>query len=181
MADPHDSKFLDDPEFQSLLVACLESLQRGQSINRDALARDFPKYALDVEQFLEDRQLLEQVASEFGDVEPSQIAISVDEKTSAGSDDFSVADTIRYVGEYEILEEIARGGMGVVFKARQQKLNRVVALKMILAGRLADASDVERFHREAQSAGRLKHANIVSVHEVIQLWAPRIHWYSTSR
>ena len=112
MSNQHDSKFLDDPEFQSLLVACLESLQRGESINRDALARDFPKYALDVEQFLEDRQLLEQVASEFGDVEPSQIAISVDEKSSARSDDYSVGDTIRYIGEYEILEEVARGGMG---------------------------------------------------------------------
>ena len=166
MSNQHDSKFLDEPEFQSLLVACLESLQRGESINRDALARDFPKYALDVEQFLEDRQLLEQVASEFGDVEPSQIAVSVDEKTGARSDNYSVGDTIRYVGEYEILEEIAHGGMGVVFKARQQKLKRVVALKMILAGRLADASDVERFHREAQSAGRLKHANIVPVHEI---------------
>jgi serine/threonine protein kinase len=166
MADPHDSKFLDDPEFQSLLVACLESLQRGETIDREALARDFPRYAFDVEQFLDDRQLLEQVTSEFGDVKPSRIAISADEKVSARSDDFSIGDTIRYIGEYEILDEIARGGMGVVFKARQQKLNRVVALKMILAGRLADASDVNRFQREAQAAGRLKHSNIVPVHEI---------------
>ncbi len=64
MADPHASKFPDDPEFQSLLVACLESLQRGETVDRDALARDFPQYASDVGQFLEDRELLEQACSD---------------------------------------------------------------------------------------------------------------------
>lgn len=169
MASPHDSKFLDDPEFQSLLVACMESLQRGETIDREALAKDFPKFAAEVAQFLNDRQLLERVASEFDDVEPSQVAIAAYEKTmssSSGSDDFTAGDTIRYIGEYEILEEIARGGMGVVFKARQQKLKRIVALKMILAGRLADTSDVERFQREARAAGKLKHPCIVPVHEI---------------
>lgn len=168
MTDPNDSKFLDDPEFQSLLVACLESLQRGEAIDHDALARGFPKYASDIGQFLEDRELLEQAAAGFGDVEPSQIAIatSAHEKSNSRSNDFSVGDKVQYIGEYEILEEIARGGMGVVFKARQPKLKRVVALKMILAGRLADTSDVERFLCEAQAAGRLKHPNIVRVHEI---------------
>ena len=83
MSDTHESKFLDDPEFQSLLVACLESLQRGETIDRESLARDFPKYASDVGQFLEDRQLLEQVAADFGDVEPSQISIGAYEKNSS--------------------------------------------------------------------------------------------------
>ncbi len=169
MTNRHDSKFLDDPQFQSLLVACLESLERGETIDRDALAKDYPKYASEVAQFLEDRQLLEQVATEFGDVEPSHVAIRAYEQTldsNAAGSDFSEGDVVRYIGEYEILEEIARGGMGVVFKARQKKLNRIVALKMILAGRLADAADVERFQREAQAAGRLKHPNIVPVHEI---------------
>src|SRR2546422_391900 len=69
-------------------------------------------------------------------------------------------------GDYELLDEIAHGGMGVVYRARQINLNRTVAVKMLLLGQFSSAESIQRFQREATAAAGLQHPNIVAIHEV---------------
>lgn len=88
----------------------------------------------------------------------------------------SPTDKHQQFGDYELIEELGHGGMGIVHKAKQLSLNRLVAIKRVNAGKFASAMLIQRFHREAQAAAQLHHPNIVSIYEIGELQGE--HFYS---
>jgi len=141
-----------------ILDSYLLRLQAGQRPDREAVLRAHPELA----SALDCLDALENLAA------PPPAA------DVGGRDDTlelqpAAAELPRTFGQYELLAEIGRGGMGVVYKARQTTLDRTVAVKMILAAHLASAEHVRRFHAEAKAAARVRHSHIVHIHEVGRL------------
>jgi eukaryotic-like serine/threonine-protein kinase len=151
-----------------VIAAYLEAQRLGQSPDRDSFMRDHPDLADELRSFFGDQDHFGRLAAPIAlpaEAAPSPAGMpTLDLDRDAGSG--PVPLKVRYFGDYELLEELARGGMGVVYRARQVSLNRTVAVKMILAGHFASPEDVRRFHREAEAAANLDHPHIVPVHEV---------------
>jgi serine/threonine-protein kinase len=169
MNDSFTSETGRNQRLQEVLVAYLEAAERGQAPSSEDLLARHPEFAAELAEFLTNRAHLDGLAAPLRAVAEAARAEAEARRTCDGSPgplDAGPGSTVRYFGDYELLEEIARGGMGVVFKARQVSLERTVALKMILAGQLASTDDVQRFRREAEAAANLDHPHIVPIYEV---------------
>jgi len=164
MTTPTENSPRDD-RFEALLADYLRRVDAGETVDRAALVAANPDLAGDLESFFRNRDALERIAEPLraGSGSADDPTLGLAEATD-GAD--GMRPQVRYFGDYELLSEIARGGMGVVYRARQRSLNRLVALKMILAGQLASEVDVERFQQEAEHAANLDHPHIVPIYEI---------------
>ncbi|MCI0460303.1 MAG: protein kinase, partial [Gemmataceae bacterium] len=168
---------LEQPGEMSLngiLAAYLQGVDAGENPDRDALLAQYPHLADDLRLFFQMQEQLNRACSPLrltlADPDTSRPAV-------AGVDTLPVAlsnahtRTIPIPGspaaqDYEVLEELGRGGMGVVYKARHAHLKRLVALKTILTGSHATPEERARLRTEAEAIARLQHPNIVQVFEV---------------
>ena len=131
-------------------------------IRVETLVSQHPAFATELREFFAGDEIIEQIAM------PLREAVESTVTRSARLCESLQAEPPRHLGPYQLLGEIGRGGMGVVYKARHTKLNRQVALKTILSGAFASAADLERFQREAESAAALDHPNITPIYDVGQ-------------
>jgi serine/threonine protein kinase/tetratricopeptide (TPR) repeat protein len=142
----------NDHTLDEILATYLESVEAGAASDCADLAARHPDWADRLREFFADQDRFAALLKPLcAPALPRPCAVP-----AAGEQ----------IGEYELLEEVGRGGMGVVFKARQISLPRTVALKMILAGRLASPAERQRFRLEAEAAARLDHPHIVPMYEV---------------
>src|SRR5262245_14335656 len=159
------------PERDEQLAALLDRLtaeqRAGRAIDIDAVAREHPDLAAELRELWAVSQFAHLARPPAFDKLPTAAFVRDGPLTPGHASDPTTHDSAntlpREFGDFELLEEIGRGGMGVVYRARQKSLGRTVALKMVREAHLATDADRERFRREAESAARLKHPNIVTV------------------
>ena len=145
-----------DP-FGQIADAFVEAFRQGKHPSVEEFARHYPAHADEIREMLPALVLMERAKSADEPPGPSRPA----QGTAAGA-------PLQQVGDYQILREVGRGGMGVVYEAEQVSLGRRVALKVLPRQAASDPMSQARFQREARASARLHHTNIVPVFEVGQ-------------
>jgi eukaryotic-like serine/threonine-protein kinase len=146
-----------DQVLDEVLTAYLKAVDAGEPPDRRELLARHPELAPDLERFFADQDAIGRWTEPLN---------GPDLDTAPDTAGGRPGPPLGSFGDYELLGALGRGGMGVVYKARQRSLNRLVALKVIRAGEPAGPADVRRFRTEAEVVAGLEHPNIVPVYEV---------------
>ncbi len=151
------------PDADAFLAEALEELlaqsRGGRSPDLESVVRRYPQLEQEIRELWATMLIAEDFASFQGDLDAATL-------TGDASGSGSAQVLPREFADFTLLEEIGRGGMGIVYRARQKSPRRIVALKMVLRGDVASREDLARFRAEAEAAAKVLHPNIVPVYEV---------------
>lgn len=142
-----------------LLAEYLRRLDSG-SFDRESFLAEHPDLASDLAELIDAADLVDQYAG------PPETDANIGATIGLEGGGNLAPEHVESLGDYDLLDQLGRGGMGVVYRAWQRSMGRHVAVKMILAGRLANQADVHRFYEEARAAGSLRHRHIVAIYQV---------------
>jgi tetratricopeptide (TPR) repeat protein len=149
------------------VVAYLEAVERGETPDLEEWQARYPEVASELIDFFADHASVNRLTAPLRKAaSPVRHRVEDPNSTVVYRPSPLLPTKIGNSGDYLLLEEIDRGGMGVVYLARQVSLNRTVAVKMILSGYMASQTEIRRFHDEAIAAAHLDHPNIVPIYEV---------------
>ncbi len=166
-----------EQRLNQVIADYLEAQESGQAPDRAAFLKQHPGLAGELALFFANQDHVAQLTAPLRDATRANFSRESDpalvpfpgsqpDESEPLACKTSGESSIRYFGDYELIEVLAQGGMGVVYRARQVSLNRELALKMMRAGRFATTGDLERFHLEAEAAAHLDHPHIVPIYEI---------------
>src|SRR5438552_6567166 len=139
----HDASADRKQQIEEIIAACLDAREAGADSSLEEIVARYPEFEKELRDFFENEGFFTSVLD------------ADDRRPYFGND-------------YEVLKEIGRGGMGIVYKCHQKSLEKVVAIKTITGRSFVTPPDIERIHKEAQRAAGLRHANVVTVHHVAE-------------
>src|SRR5262249_2970662 len=163
MATPHSEELDREHRLDAVVTAFLKAVDAGERPEPEAWLERHPDLADELRECFADEQLVGRLAAPLRQVARPDNTAPWDTPPVGRADTLDGFDLLFHFGDYELLEQLGRGGMGVVYKARQRTRNRLVALKVL---RGDDPQERRRFLREAELAALLDHPNIVPIYDV---------------